>query len=215
MAGKATTSLADLVFERIETAIVDGTYAPGTVLTEMKLSAELGVSRTPIREAIRRLEQERLVGESGKGIVVIGITRQDVLDVYEIRLRIEGLATRRCAENINHAQLDQLKNAYELFRYYTQRRIPDQIKDADTQFHEMIYEYCGSPTLQETLSALHKKVAKFRRISVQSQNRANIASEEHLSILQALEAHDADRAEALAIAHIKNARDSILANSES
>lgn len=209
LTGKTTRSLADLVFERIENAILDGTYAPGETLTEMRLSAELHVSRTPVREAIRRLEQERLVTESGKGIVVKGITIEDFLDVYEIRLRIEGLATRRCAERITDDQLATLRSTYELYRYYTERKIPDQIKDADTQFHELIYDFCGSDTLQETLSVLHKKVAKYRKLSVQNQDRASVALAEHLGILEALESRDADRAEQLAIAHVCAARDSI------
>jgi len=211
--GKITTSLADLVFDRIENAILDGTYPPGAILTEMKLSSELGVSRTPIREAIRRLEQERLVSESGKGIVVREFTTQDFLDVYEIRLRIEGLATRWCASRITDEQIAALSNAYELFHYYTERQIPEQIKDADTQFHELIYDYCGSVTLQDVLSALHKKVARFRHLSMQNKQRAAIASEEHLAILNALKEHDEDKAEQLAIAHIRAARESILQNS--
>ncbi len=209
MTVRATVSLADLVFERIETAIIDGTYVPGMILTENKLSSELGVSRTPIREAIRRLEQEKLVSESGKGIVVRGITVADVKDVYEIRLRLEGLATAWCAERITPEQLETLKSTYELFRYYTERQIPEQIKDADSQFHELIYEYCASPTMQDTLSVLHKKVAKFRRISVQKEERAKVAAKEHLLILDAIEAHDSSGAEALAIAHVKAAMESI------
>lgn len=209
MTDRTTTSLADLVFDRIETAILNGTYAQGTVLTEMKLSAELGVSRTPIREAVRRLEQERLVAESGKGIIVKGITLQDVLDVYEIRLRIEGMATARCAERITNEQLETLRNTFELLRYYTERDIPDQIKDADTRFHDLIYSFCGSETLDDTLSTLHRKVAKFRRMSVQNRERALIASIEHEGILRAIEKHDAALAESLAIEHIRAARDSI------
>ena len=80
-----TVSLADQVFEHLETDILSGKYARGEILTESKLSAELGVSRTPIREALRRLEQEHIIEESGKGSIVIGITENDLIDIFLIR----------------------------------------------------------------------------------------------------------------------------------
>ena len=88
-----TASLADQVFEKLEDDIVYGVYKRGELLTELKLAETLGVSRTPIREALRRLEQERLIEDSGKGSVVLGITKEDLMDIMDIRQRIEGLAS--------------------------------------------------------------------------------------------------------------------------
>ena len=82
-------SIADQIFEKLERDILSGKYPQGEILSELRLSGELGVSRTPIREAIRRLEQERILEDSGHGLVVIGISRQDMLDIYEIRLQLE------------------------------------------------------------------------------------------------------------------------------
>ena len=87
-----TVSLADQIFAELESNILTGVYSRGDVFTEMNLAEKLGVSRTPIREAIRRLEQEHLVEISTKGIVIVGISQKDILDMYEVRLRIEGLA---------------------------------------------------------------------------------------------------------------------------
>ena len=87
-----TASLADQVFEKLEDDIVYGVYKRGEILTELKLAEALGVSRTPIREALRRLEQERMIEDSGKGSIVLGITKEDLLDIMDIRIRIEGLA---------------------------------------------------------------------------------------------------------------------------
>ena len=97
MAEFKTISLATQVFEKLEEDIITGVYPRGEILTELKLVEQLGVSRTPIREALRRLEQERLIAESGKGSVVLGITLEDLVDIMDIRQRIEGLAayTRR------------------------------------------------------------------------------------------------------------------------
>ena len=92
MSGFKTVSLADQVFERLENDIITGVYARGEILTELKLVEQLGVSRTPIREALRRLEQERLIQDSGKGSVVLGITIEDLMDIMEIRQQIEGIA---------------------------------------------------------------------------------------------------------------------------
>ena len=109
-----TASLADQVFEKLEDDIVYGVYKRGEVLTELKLAETLGVSRTPIREALRRLEQERLIEESGKGSVVLGITKEDLLDIMDIRIRIEGLASFYAAKNITNAGIEQLNHLIDL-----------------------------------------------------------------------------------------------------
>ena len=87
-----TTSLADQVFDKLENDIIVGNYPRGEILTELKLVEQLGVSRTPIREALRRLEQERLIADSGKGSIVLGITEEDFEDIMNIRQPVEGLA---------------------------------------------------------------------------------------------------------------------------
>ena len=90
MAGFKTVSLADQVFEKLESDIISGVYPRGEILTELKLVEQLGVSRTPIREALRRLEQERLIQEVGKGSLVLGITLDDLVDIMNIRYRSCG-----------------------------------------------------------------------------------------------------------------------------
>ena len=100
-----TVSLADQVFEHLETDILSGKYQKGEVLTEMKLTAELGVSRTPVREALRRLQAEHIIEESAKGMVVMGISKQDLEDIFEIRAHLEGMINgfrlcRNCAQHI-------------------------------------------------------------------------------------------------------------------
>ena len=91
-------SIADQVFDELEKDILSGVYERGEMLTEVKLSEQLGVSRTPIREALRRLAQERIIDPTSKGVRVVGITREDIADICEIRLRLEGLAARWAAE---------------------------------------------------------------------------------------------------------------------
>ena len=106
-----TVSLADQVFERLEAEILSGKYQRGEVVTELQLCAELGVSRTPVREALRRLSQEHLIEESPRGTVVLGVVRKDFEDMCAIRLRIEGLAVRGFIDNLTDDSLRELREA--------------------------------------------------------------------------------------------------------
>ena len=137
-----TISIADQIFEQLERDILTGKYQRGEVLSEMRLSAELGVSRTPIREALRRLEQENILSDSGRGAVVVGISKEDMLDMYEMRIQIEGLAAQRAAACISQQQLQQMRETLDLQRFYIQQSNSDhadQIKDLDSRFHQLLY----------------------------------------------------------------------------
>ena len=112
-------SIADQVFERLEMDILSGVYERDEILTESRLSEQLGVSRTPIREAVRRLDQEHLVDLTSKGIRVVGISRQDIADISEIRLRLEGLAARWAAERATEEDIRALREIVELQEFYT------------------------------------------------------------------------------------------------
>ena len=202
-------SIAETVFAKIEEAILNGNLRSGEILTENKLCEQLSVSRTPVREALNRLRQEGLIEETGKGALVIGITAKDLDDIYEVRLRIEGLASAMCAESITDGQLSELEEIVALQEFYTSRGQADSIKNLDSRFHERIYSYCGSKILSSLLSDLHRKVQRFRRASVEDPTRALAAVAEHRQILDALRAHDRTLAERLAVEHIRNARTSI------
>ena len=203
-------SMAEQVLEKLERDIRSGWYERDEVLTEMKLSEQLHVSRTPIREALRRLEQEHIIEPTSKGMKVVGINREDISDICEIRLRLEGLAARWAAERANEAGIRSLRETLDLQEFYTQKQDPDSIKNADSQFHQTIYALCGSHSMQDTLEPLHRKLLKYRRVSVSAQSRAQKSLDEHRAIYEAIAAHDGEKAEKLTIAHVQNARDSIL-----
>lgn len=203
-------SLADTVFLRLEEDILSGRLKTGDILTELRLSEELKVSRTPIREALRRLEQEKLIRESGKGSVIIGVGIEDLKDIYEIRSRIEGLAAYRCARLATDEQLAQLAEIADLQEFYTLKENPDSMSLTDTEFHKKIYELCGSDILSAMLSELHKKVGRYRRLSFSNSGRAAVAEEEHRAILEAMRKRDCELAERLSVEHILNAEKSIL-----
>ena len=120
-----TISLADQVFEHLENDILSGKYSRGESLTESKLSAELGVSRTPIREALRRLEQEHLIEESPKGMVVVGISEKDLEDIFMIRSALEGKAAALAAKNHTDEQLATIREALEFQEFYLEKHDPE------------------------------------------------------------------------------------------
>ena len=205
-----TISLADQVFERLEADILSGKYQRGEVITELRLCAELGVSRTPVREALRRLLQEHLIEESGKGTVVMGISRKDFEDMCAIRLRIEGLAVRGFIEHKTEESMRELKEALDFQEFYLSRSDADHMKIMDGRFHEAIYNHCGSAILRDTLSPLHKKVQKYRRLSIEQSGRAAKSVEEHRAIYKAIDEGDADLAERLMAEHVNNAMHTIV-----
>lgn len=200
-----TVSLADQVFERLESDIICGKYERGQVLTELGLTEDLGVSRTPIREAVQRLEQVQLVKNLPKGIKVLGVTDRDIQEIYTIRLRIEGLAAARAAESGDEDGKRALYEALSMQEYFVSKHDADHIKSQDSIFHEVVYEMSGSGILQATLLPLHRKVQKYRQISVQSDQRALSSLEEHRQIYDAICKGDAPLAEKLMTEHIRNA----------
>lgn len=205
-----TISLADQVFEKLETDILSGVYQKGELLTELKLCEELGVSRTPIREALRRLSQEHIIEESGKGSIVLGIDKNDLKDIYAIRTRIEGMAAALAAQNATSAQIEELKEAVELQEFYVSKKDANHIRQFDSRFHEIVYICSGSKVLFDTLMPLHKKVLKFRKTSVESNVRAVNSANEHREIYEAIVAGNSELAEQKMAEHIKKAYEHIL-----
>lgn len=200
-----TISLADQVFDHLENDILSGKYQRGEILTESKLSAELGVSRTPIREALRRLEQEHIIEESGKGSVVIGINEKDLEDIFMIRKSLECQVAALAAKNRTEEQLKQLREAFEFQEFYLNKKDPDQIKLMDSRFHETLYKLSGSTAFYDTLVPLHKKIQKYRRASVANSSRAEASVAEHRKIYEAIESQNTALAAKYASEHVENA----------
>ncbi|MBE6925602.1 MAG: GntR family transcriptional regulator [Ruminococcaceae bacterium] len=201
-----TVSLADQIFEKLEDDIIVGNYARGEILTELKLVEELGVSRTPIREALRRLEHERLIQETGKGALVLGITAEDLVDIMDIRIRIEGLAAARAAKNCSDADRERIAALCDLQDYYYAKKDLDRLREVDDQFHDLIYDLSPGSVLQDTLTPLHKKTLRFRRISITDDIRVKNSVNEHRAIGQAIIDGDEALASKLMEEHISNAK---------
>ncbi|MBE6983039.1 MAG: GntR family transcriptional regulator [Ruminococcaceae bacterium] len=206
-----TVSLADQVFEKLEDDIITGVYARGEIITELKLVETLGVSRTPVREALRRLEHERLVQETGKGTMVLGITQEDLIDIMDIRMRIEGLAAAQAAQNRTQEDIDKITSLCELQDYYFGKNDLDHLREVDDQFHDLIYDINPRSILRDTLVPLHKKTQRFRRISIADVSRLQKTVKEHKAIGKAIIDGDAELACKLMEEHIANAKDNMIA----
>jgi DNA-binding GntR family transcriptional regulator len=208
---RQSNSLTEQVFKVLQNDILNGVIPPGDALTELKLCEELGVSRTPVREAIRKLELEGLVHSvPNKGAVVVGISEKDISDIYLIRMELEGLAAKLSAENITVEQLEQLRNIVELQEFYVSRGDFLQVWQLDTRFHELIYFSGKSRVLQTTLSNFHHYIQKARELSIKKPGRALNSVKEHRAILEAIESHDTLLAERLTNEHIYNAKSNML-----
>lgn len=199
-------SLRGKVFNQLQNDILNGKYQYGDNLIETRLSEELGVSRTPIREALRQLELEGLVQSiPNKGAVVKGISAQDIEDIYTIRMMIEGLAARWATEKITPAELGELREALELEEFYTLKNDTEHLMKFDSRFHEIIFRASKSKPLMQTLSTFHHYVQRARNSSFSSPGRASEVLEEHRAIYNAIAAGNAEEAERLTTEHVRNA----------
>ncbi len=208
--GKAR-SLEEQVYEQLEKDILTGVYKRGDPLTELSISERFSISRTPVRGAIHRLAEDGLVKLSpNKGAVVTGIDKDDIIDIYKIRMRLDGLASAMAAEKMSAEDIKKLRDSVELSEFYTSRHDTEHQKELDTAFHSMIYSASGSRMLSDILSELHKKAELYRKISLQTEERAVRSIAEHREILEAIAAGDARSAERLTQEHVQKALAGIL-----
>lgn len=205
-----STSLAEQVFEKLENDIIHGVYPKGEILTELKLVDQLGVSRTPIREALRRLEQERLIEDTGKGSVVLGITEEDLVDIMNIRERIEGLAAYYATLNLTEEGRSELTHIVDLQEFYYNKGDKDHLRQVDDQFHDFICYESKRTVIMDTLIPLHRKTRRYRRISMDDPTRVAKTTKEHRAIYEAIVSGDAELAMQLTTQHIANAKDHMI-----
>ena len=196
MEGHQENSLRGHVFQSIRDKILNGTYKEHEELREVALGKELGVSRTPVREALRQLELEGLVTIiPNKGAFVTGITQKDIQDIYEMRFMLEGLCARWATEHITEEQLEELEEIIFLSEFHSRRygSSADQVTELDGRFHRI---------LSHVLTDFHRYSLMARRSSMVSEERARKSIREHKQILRAIRDKDANLAEQLANEHV-------------
>ncbi|MCI7812642.1 MAG: GntR family transcriptional regulator [Robinsoniella sp.] len=203
-------SLRGRVFHQIREDILSGKLKPNEELREVAIGEEMGVSRTPVREALRQLELEGLVRiVPNKGAYVTGISAKDVLDIYSIRARLEGLCARMAATAIKKEQLNQLDEIIFLSKYHEQQQHYEQLFMLDSKFHEVLYEACDSQILEHLLKDFHHYVQRVRKSSLSQQQRAEKSTREHEAILGAIRQKDPECADRLATLHVLNTMENV------
>ena len=204
-------SLRGRVFHRLREDILSGKYKEGDELKEVAIGEELGVSRTPVREAFRQLELEGLIQIiPNKGAYVTGITEKDVKDIYMIRSLLEGLCASWACEHITKEQMEEMEENIYLSKFHAQKGHLEQLAELDNRFHEILYEACNSKILEHQLRDFHEYVLRVRKKTLSNVNRGPKSNEEHEQIMEAIKAHDADKAQKLANMHIINAYENMV-----
>ena len=204
--------LRDVVFNTLRQAILKGELKPGERLMEIQLANKLGVSRTPVREAIRTLELEGLVLMiPRKGAEVAEITRQDMEDVLEVRTALEELAVKDACDHITDAQLSELKKASNEFKKaLLEGKDLVTCADADMHFHDVILSATNNRRLIQMLNNLSEQMYRYRMEYLKDERTHKTLIEEHDAIRRALKKHDKVKAGAAIRVHIDNQKRSIL-----
>lgn len=201
-------SLRGRVFAEIRENILSGKYKDGMELREIAIGEELGVSRTPVREALRQLELEGLVKiVPNRGAYVTSINAKDIKDIYKMRSMLEGLCARWATRYITEEQIEELEEVIYMSEYHLHRKSQGkavQVSELDGKFHLVLYQAANSRMLGHVLRDFHKYVQVARTMSVRSEDRARKSIEEHKAILEAIKQKDENRADQLAHEHIMN-----------
>lgn len=199
-------TLEESVYLRLSEEILSGELTRGHALTESHLSLKYNASRTPVRAAIHKLAEEGLVEcVPNRGAVVLGIDTTLLRDIYQIRMRLEGLSSSLAAERITDSELENLKNTVELAEFYLNKKDTENLRQLDSKFHEIIYRASGNRMLEKTLRELHRMIKFYRKKSLAVSERLSKSVEEHREIFEAIKDKDAARADELTSRHIERA----------
>ena len=200
--------LRDVVFQTLREAILKGDLRPGERLMELQLAAKLGVSRTPIREAIRMLEQEGLaVTIPRKGAEVARMTEKDMEDVLQIREALDDLAVQVACDKITQEQLERLMATMKNFELAVQAGDLSKIVAYDVEFHDVIYEATDNPKLVILLSNLREQIYRYRVEYLKEKENYPMLIVEHEEIVQALKQKNKERVADAMRNHIRNQAD--------
>ncbi|MEF9941422.1 MAG: GntR family transcriptional regulator [Lachnospiraceae bacterium] len=203
--------LRDVVFNTLRQAILKGELKPGERLMEIQLANKLGVSRTPVREAIRKLELEGLVLMiPRKGAEVAEITEKSLRDVLEVRCALEELAVQIACDKITKKQIESLKEAAKAFEAILENTDVTHIAEADVQFHDIIYEATDNQRLVQLLSNLREQMYRFRVEYLKKEAVYENLLVEHQEIINSLEHHQKAAASAAMKQHIDNQVEAVI-----
>ncbi|PJI08518.1 MULTISPECIES: GntR family transcriptional regulator [Clostridium] len=199
--------IREIVFERLRKAIIDGDLEPGDRLVETYIAENMGVSRTPVREAFRQLEIEGLAENiPRKGTIVRGISKEDIMEIYQIREVLEGLAFRLACSNISEAQIAKLKEKICKMDQYMDDENIAQYWVVHGEFHDIILHLTGNKRLIEQMKQIYQYLSKLREATLVMNKRRHQAMKEHKDLIEAFEKKDEKLAEKIGREHTINAK---------
>jgi len=203
--------LRDVIFDSLREAIIMGELKPGERLMEVQLAEKMGVSRTPVREAIRKLELEGWVTMTArKGASVSGVSVKDIMDVLEVRASLDGQAAALSAQRIRDDELKDLKEIYAQLVVNIEKENLQGLIKKDVEFHEIIYKSSRNDKLIQILNNLREQVQRFRIIYLKDYGSQKDLKQEHLEILEAISSRDSERSQKSAFSHIEKQKEVIL-----
>ena len=203
--------LREVVSDTLRQAIRDGALKPGERLMEIPLAEELGVSRTPIREAIRKLEQEGFVVMiPRRGTYVADISLKDISQVFEIRSALEELAAALAAERITDEEIEALERMLVEIGNYIETKDMDKIVETDVAFHEVLYKASRNERLVEIIHNLREQTLRFRTVSMNQPGRLAKTREEHRLLVEAIANRDGKQARKMARMHMEHSEQALL-----
>jgi len=203
--------LGQHVYSHLKQAILRGEIAPGSRLVESRLAGILGISRTPVREGIHKLEREQIVrrGPSG-GFFVVGLSREEIRETFGIRAALESYAASLAALHHREEDLAPLDRKIAEYQEHMERGHLEALPRINTAFHDHLYTLSRSPKLIKMINELRDQIYRFRRMLLKSMEGARISNEDHILMLECIRNRDAEKAERVVREHILRGQDVVL-----
>ncbi len=204
-------SLGQDVFDYLKNAIIDQTIAPGERLVESKIADMLGISRTPLREALHKLEREDWIEKipSG-GYMVVTLTKDDIEQTFGIRSVLEAYAASLAAQNHVEKDLVPLEKKMKQYQDCLGQNDPTKLQQINTEFHDLLYALSGSPKLIKMINQLRAQISRFRQIILKQEQFAHQSNDDHIRMLSLIRARDGKGVEQLVRHHIIKGKNAVL-----
>lgn len=207
--------LREIVYEELKREILVGEIAPGTRMMEIELADEMGVSRTPVREAIRKLEKEGLVTiEPRKGAYASDVSIKDMVDVLEVREDLEAMAAAMAAQKVNKDEKQALIEATMEYKEAVESERTEDIIRCDEKFHQLIVNCSGNKTLVQLFSQVQELALRFRYLYYDDFSRYERMPMEHREIEEAILSGDYEKARVVAGEHVKKLKQFVIDEGE-
>ena len=204
-------SLGQHVYDNLKQAIIRGKITPGEWLVESHIAQMLGISRTPVREAIHKLEREGLIERQPRGgFTILGLGRDDIEETFGIRSVLEGYAARLATVKHRSKELKALETKIEEFQVCLNSGKLDVLPKINTEFHDLLYALSKSPRLIHMINALRDQIFRFRQMILKDDKLAKISNEDHIQMLKFMRKRDAEGVEMLVRDHILRGQDEVL-----